>query len=464
MGRPRPRGDHGLRAISVFADLNYLPSAVALINSILHFQVRARIKYYDFGGLPHLARTHLSRFATLVSPPAKALDGGYYRDWSYRARILLDHLDPYELQVDADTVVLSDLEAAFEQIEKGDMVVLREWEYDHHIPDPKGRDARQRDLPPDSVFHRILRYPELHHAGLPIYNAGLLGFHRDNHRIVVEHWEHLTREYDGTEGTFFDLEQNKLALIIASLQREGRIRLHELPKPLWMQTWDDHRTPRKSLGFEHGRVALYNGSRDHRMHFYHYTGDITGPARIVGVDGKYPVRFNAFVTDLGLPEGLTQRQMTDAWNYVWRERHENPAGELPKYFYDLGPVRAPKCMDPSWRETLAKLIRATCDPADAHKDSKETWALAFAYDYIDYCGYRGVSLDWMAQPLKVLLGEERTHRGDKEVSWRGATDVSIDFEPKFSQRRLWTRAEGPHEHSLRSAYSESHRGAFINIR
>jgi hypothetical protein len=54
-----------------------------------------------------------------------------------------------------------------------------------------------------------------------------------------------------------------------------------------MQTWDDHREPRKTLGFEEG-ASPSTTARENRMHFYHYTGDITGPASIVGVDGKYP--------------------------------------------------------------------------------------------------------------------------------------------------------------------------------
>jgi hypothetical protein len=452
-----------MRAISVFTDLNYLPSVAALINSVLHFQVKARVKVYDFGGLPHLARTYLSKFATLAGPPPEALGDRYRTDWNYRPRMLLNNLDPYELQVDADTIVLSDLETAFLEMEKGNMVVLREWEYDHHVPDPKRRDARRRELPPDSVFHRILRHPEIHHEGLPIYNAGLLGFHRENHRVVVDCWERATRDYDRIEGTFFGVDQNKLALIVASLLREARIRLYELPKHLWMQTWDDHREPRKFLGFERGRIAVYNGSLENRMHFYHYTGDVTAPASIAGEDGKYPVRFNAFLTDLGIADGLTQRQMMDSWNYVWRERHESPLGELPRYFYDLGPVRAPRCVDPSWRETLARVIRTT-GIAGAHKDSKETWALAFAHDYIDYCGYRGVSLGWMSDPLKILLGEERLHRGEKEISWRGSTDVSIDFKPQYQEQRMWTGADSYREHSLRAEYAECHEGIFLNIR
>jgi hypothetical protein len=464
MGRTRPGSATALRAVSVFADLNYLPSAVALINSILHFQVQARIKFYDFAGLPHLARTHLARFATLVGPPAHALDAGYYRDWSYRARILRDNLDPYELQVDADTVVLSDLESAFARIERGEMAVLREWEYDHHVPDAKGRDARHREPPAGGALHRMLRHPEIHHEGLPIYNAGLLGFHRDNHRVVVELWERVTREYDGTEGTFFDLEQNKLALIIASLLREGRVRVHELPKHLWMQTWDDHREPRKTLGFHEGRIALYNGSRENRMHFYHYTGDITAPASIAGEDGKYPVRFNAFATDRGIPDGLTQRQMIDAWNHVWRVRHESAAGELPKYFYDMGPARAPRCIDPEWRETLARLVRHVTGMAGADKDSREAWALAFAYDYIDYCGYRAHSLGWMSEPLRILLGEERLGKGERTVSWQGPADVSIDFKAAYADERRWAAADTHREHGLCRAYSERHEGVFVNIR
>jgi hypothetical protein len=453
-----------MRAVSVFTDLGYLPSVAALINSILHFQVQAPIKVYDFAGLPHLARTHLARFATLVGPPREALGDDYRRDWSYRPRILRDKLDPYELQVDADTVVLDDLEEAFREIENGRMVVLREWEYDHRVADPKGRDARRRELPPDSVFHRMLKHPEIHHEGLPIYNGGLLGFNRERHQAVVDCWERSTRDFERTDGTFFGLELNKLALVVASLRREGRIRVHELPKPLWMQTWDDHREPMKFLGFESGRPALYNGSLANRMRFYHYTGDITAPASIAGEDGKYPVRFNAFLSDIGLPDGLTQCQMMDAWNYVWRERHRSPAGELPRYFYELGPVAVPRCMSGSWRESLARLLLTAAGIADAHKDSRHTWALAFAHDYIEHCGYGAGDLGWMSTPLGILLGEGRLRPGGKEVSWQGATDVSIDFAPHHPQTRAWTGAATYAEHNLRSRYSESHQGVFLNIR
>jgi hypothetical protein len=41
-------------------------------------------------------------------------------------------------------------------------------------------------LPAGNVFPPTLRHPEIHHEGLPIYNAGLLGPDRENHRIVVD--------------------------------------------------------------------------------------------------------------------------------------------------------------------------------------------------------------------------------------------------------------------------------------
>ena len=231
-----------------------------------------------------------------------------------------------------------------------------------------------------------------------------------------------------------------------------------------MQTWDDHREPRKLIGFENGRIALYNGSTDEKMHFYHYTGDITAPASIVGQDGVHPVRFNAFVSDFGLPDGLSAQQMQDSWNYVWRERHKSAAGELPMHFYRMGPVRAPKCLDGEWRTSVASLVAASAGIHGAHKDSKETWALALAHDYIDYCGYRAGPLGWLAEPLTALLGDRLKQEGAKTVSWQESGDVSIGFKAAYPRLRKWTSANGFEEHGWREKYSEYHNGVFVNIR
>ena len=457
LGRIDSAGRNAVRAISVFANLAYLPTAAALLNSILHFRVQAKIKVYDFAGLPHIARTHLARYAQIVSPSTHVFDEHYRANWNYRPRILSESLDPCELQLDADTVVLSDLEPAFEEIEKGNLVVLREWQYDHCNPDVKGRDYRRRELAADSVFHRILQHPELHRDGLPIYSGGLLGMRRDLHHAVVDLWAQTTLDFDGIKGTFFWVDQNKLSLVVASLLKEERIKLFELPKHLWMQTWDEHRHPRKIVSFEDSHIALYNGRLDHRMHFYHFTGDVTAPAEIAVEPNKFPVRFNAFVSDLDLPRGLTQRQMIDSWNHVWRVRHGSPVGELPMYFYSLGPVRAPKCLDPVWREFVGLHTNG------ASKDARETWAVALAYDYIDYAGFRAADLGWMKAPLELLLPGDRFNKGEKTVSWNSPADVSISFEPEFKDQRPWAEAATPEHHGFRSQYSEAHRGVFLNI-
>ena len=448
---------NAVRSIGIFANLAYLPTAAALINSILHFQVRARIKLYDFAGLPHLARTYMSQYAEIVTPSPQVFGDRYRQYWNYRPRMLAESLDPVELQMDADTIVLSDLEEAFSQIEAGNFVAVREWEYDPVRPDAKGRDRRTRELGAESVFHRTLRHPEIHRMGLPIYNAGLLGLNREHHAPLIDLWAQSTHDFEGIEGTFFRVDQNKLALITASLREEGRLLIHELPKHLWMQTWDDHRHPQKLLTFENGSVALHNGLLKDRMHFYHFTGDVTAPAELAGEPNKYAVRFNAFVSDLDLPCGLTQRQMIDSWNYVWRVRHCSPAGELPAYFYSLGPVRAPKCLDSGWRELVSLHLNG------ASPDSRETWAVALAYDYIDYAGYRAGDLGWIDAPLTSLMGRERMTRGAKALSWQAPTDVSLAFEPAFEDQRPWAEPATPEQHFLRTNYSESHRGVFINM-
>jgi hypothetical protein len=457
VGRTDSTNDNVMRAVSFFANLAYLPSAVALINSILHFRVQARIKLYDFAGLPHLARIYLVQYVDLVEPSPQILEGRYRQFWNYRPRILAESVDSYELQMDADTIVLSDLEEAFSQMEKGNFVAVREWEYDPNRADEKGRDRRTPETNADSIFHRILRYPEIHRKGLPIYNAGLLGLNREHHAPLLNLWAQATHDSESIDDTFFRGDQNKLALIVASLREEGRLRVHELPNHLWMQTWDDHRIPQKLLTFEDGSVALHNGELEHRMRFYHHTGDVAAPEQLVGKANRYPVRFNAFVSDLDLPDGLTQRQMIDSWNYVWRVRHRSPVGELPSYFYNLGPVRAPKCFDPGWRELISLHLNG------ADRDSRETWAVALAYDYIDYAGYRAGDLGWISEPLELLMGHERMNRGDKTISWQRSDCVSLAFEAAFEDQRPWTEVATPEQHSLRTNYSEFHRGVFINI-
>ena len=152
MGRTGPTDCNAVRAVSVFANLAYLPSAAALINSLLHFRVRARIKLYDFAGLPHLARTYLAQYVDIIAPSPQILGDRYRQFWNYRPRMLAESVDPYELQMDADTIVLSDLEEAFSEIERGNFTAVREWEYDPNRIDEKGRDRRTREPDARAVF------------------------------------------------------------------------------------------------------------------------------------------------------------------------------------------------------------------------------------------------------------------------------------------------------------------------
>jgi hypothetical protein len=442
-----------MRAVGLFSDLAYYPSLVAAINSILHFQVQARIKVYDFNGLPHLVSSYLARYAEVVQPPASILGDHYHEHWYYRPRLLAaTGIAPCELLLDADTVVLSDLEEAFREIEAGRAVVVREWDYVY--PD-SNREWNYQDLPLDSIYHRRLAHPEIYkESTLPIYNGGLLGFNRERHGPVIDLWREATLHHDQLDGTFFALDQHSLSLILASLQREGQVAVHELPPELWMQTWGRHREPRKLLAFEDGSPALYNGDRTRRMRYYHYTGDILAPADIIGRDARIPVRLSYLVSDLGLPPGVTQRQMVESWHHVWRRRHQTPAGELPMFFHDLGPLRVPKCMDPSWRERLACLL-------GRGPDSREVWALAFAYDYVEYCGYRTGDMGWLAQPLAALLGAGAGpgRGGDRTIAWESGAGVTIGFRPRYENQREWT---GGAPGSV-ARITEHHRGAFLNI-
>jgi hypothetical protein len=440
-----------MRAVGLFSDLAYYPSLIAVINSILHFRVQARIKVYDFDGLPHLVRTYLGCWAEVLQPPPEILGDHYHENWFYRPRFLAAAgIDPYELLLDADTVVLSDLEEAFREIEAGRVVAVREWDYVH--PDSL-REWSYRDLPADSVYHLLLAHPEIYkESPLPIYNGGLLGFNRELHGFVIDLWRRPTEHHDELDGTFFALDQHSLSLILASLRREGRVEVAELPPELWMQTWARHREPRKLLAFEAGSPALYNGDASRRMRFYHYTGDILAPPELTGREERIPVRFSDLVSDLGLPAGVTRERMQASWHHVWRTRHESPAGELPLFFYNLGPLRAPKCMDPRWRESLARRL------GSPNRDSREVWALAFAYDYIEYLGYAAGDLGWLAPALRSL-GAPLARAGERTIAWESDADVVIAFQPRYERRGEWTGGSP----GLAAPYTEHHRGVYLNV-
>ncbi len=449
-----------MRAVGLFTDLAYYPSLVAAVNSLLHFGVQARIKVYDFWGLPHLVRHDLARFADVIRPPAGILGDRYRERWNYRARFLAAAgTDPCELLLDADTVVLCDLEEAFRPLERGLFVGAREWVY----PDPVWmRGYTYRDLPCESVYHRRLAHPEIHREGLAIYNGGLLGFNAARHQEVLDVWCDASYDHEALDGTFFALDQNGLALVLASLRRQGRVEVRELPADLWMPTWERHREPRKLLAFEDGSPVLFCGDPTRRMRFYHYTGDIVAPPALAG--GRVvPVRFSALVSDVGLPDGMTPEAMRQAWDEVWRNRHRTPAGELPGFFYRLGPLRAPRCMDPDWRERLAQLLAcpelAPSGSPPPGRDAREVWALAFAYDYLDSRGHRAGDLGWLAPPL-AALGADLPGSGDRSVAWESEGDVVLGFAPRGAEYREWTGGE---EAAGSAACGERHRGVFLDF-
>jgi hypothetical protein len=445
-----------MRAVGLFADATYYPALIAVINSLRYFKVQARVKVYDYRGLPHMLKTYLANYVDVMPIPDPVLQQAASNRGYYYRPIVLHALgiDEYEILLDIDTVVLSDLEDIYRALEQGHVVVVREWEY---------ADAEQRlthkDLPPESIYHRLLVYPDLYKEPMAIYNGGLLGLSQRQHRFLLDLWYQSTQYDHELAGTFFYLDQHNLSLILASLAKEKKIQLHELAPEIWMQTWSAHRLPHKFLGFEDGQVVLYNGTTQHKMQFYHYTGDIVAPHDQAEPAEPVPVRWQYLLSDLGLPPGWTQPALVEAWHHIWRVRHATPAGELPMFFYQHGPLRAPRCMDLAWRQHLARLLRAVLGNPTIHHQARETWALAFAYDYIEYCGYRGGHLGWLAQPLAMLLDPEVLHTGDRTVSWEGSGDVVLGFETPHQDQRAWLSATRNHQ----PPYAEHHQGVFLSM-
>lgn len=468
-----------MRAIALFADLGYFPPLVALVNSVLAAGVRARVKVYDYRGLPHLARTLLADHGVgVVRVPAEVKGADDPTGFAFKPRVLgaLGIADQ-ELLLDVDTIVLGDLEEAFGAMEAGEVAAVREW----RLPaapghaaagrggggdDPESRHVARHvtpdgppELPAGSFLARALAHPEAAVEGLPIYNGGLLGFSRARHGEVLDLWVRAALDPRTASSPFWGLEQHCLSLVLASLARDGRVAVHELPRAGWMRTWLGHREPVKLLGFEGGRPVLYDGAGGPRMQLYHYTGEILAPPGPDGGVPPVPVRFQHAVSDLGLPEGATQAGMERAWHAVWRGRHGSPAGELPRFFHDLGPLASPRCLDRERRTALGRLLGAIEERQPPGPEAPETWALALACDYLSLGGCRGTALGWLERPLHAVLGAEVLASGSRTLAWEADTDVALSFTPRRPRVREWVSDLGLDD----GPCSEHHRGVYVNV-
>lgn len=393
------------RAIGLFCNNHYFPVAVPLLNSLFHNDVQARIKVYDHSGLNHLLRTYLSKFVDVVELRNKSLkDRKWLHGCMFRPAMLADQgFDEAELFLDADMVVLGDLEWPLHLIESGKFVCSTEWVWG---PDELDTNVAKRwtkivGVAPPQQFD--------------VANGGLLGFNFSRHQELARLWARICRDSYIYEREPFNNDQMAISGLLESLGVERE----RLPKRYWMTTWAIHGKPAKVLGFnKQGKIRLYDVETGKPIQLYHYTGGIDQK-----VQGKTKIvrYYHARGESILEPAELAPAHRV-AWKDLWEGRYRSPAGILAEYLRDAGPVTVPKVFSTEFRQKVATLLLELRCAASEDR----VFALCVAYDYLTLLDYRLGNDCWLERPLRALLGE-RVYEGEKVLKWEEPADITLSF-------------------------------------
>lgn len=393
------------RAIGTFCNNHYFPIIVPFLNSLFYNDVQARIKVYDHSGLNHLLRTYLAKFVDVIELSDKSVKNQKWLIGCMFRPVMLAQLgfDDAELFLDADMVVLSDLEWPLKLIESGKFVCSTEWIWG-----------------PDKINANVVRHWRKIVGTAPphkfdVANGGLLGFNFSRHYQLAKKWARICRDKPIYRKEPFNNDQ----MVISGLLESLKIDREKLPQRYWMTTWQIHSEPPKTLGFnEQSKIRLYDTASGKPIQIYHYTGGIDQE-----IDGtKKTIRYYHSRGESILEPPKLASEHIAAWKNLWEGRYRSPAGLVADYLRDAGPVAVPKIFSVEFRDKMGVLLQEL----EGTRIERRVYAACLAYDYLTLLDYRLGNGCWLERPLRVLLGD-RVHRGAKVLRWEKPADVTLSF-------------------------------------
>ena len=314
-----------MRAFCVIVDDRFFLDAIALFESLRYYGNTSKIKIYDAGNLTDEKKKVLKTYGEVLKINTRGasinlFNGRLLSKWM----ALSEHMDDTEIFIDADCIVLNNIEHLFDDLEKGNMVVSREWQGDIHLNHTEEEIANI-----NSEFNRCGIDTDFKVGDvLPIYNAGLIGYSR-RHKWLLEQCISLmmTKEINTFPSSISYYEQNMMSFLI----KYHNIPITILPQENWMNTWGDHKDPQKIISVEDGKLVLLNSkcgcSSANRINFYHFTGDVGIP--------EDPDQLKRHVSKPHQLYTIDQRdhphKRVDI-EQLWYERHNSPVLLLYEFF------------------------------------------------------------------------------------------------------------------------------------
>lgn len=317
------------RSYSVFVDNKYYDDFLVLYNSWNYYENKIPLKVYIANNALSLEnRSNLEKKVEVVdvsigSYSQHHFNGKYLFKWIG----LVNHMADSEILLDADTMFLSNMDYLFDYIADGKLIGAREnsdvyhkvytdtWETEH----PRIQSELRK-----YIGDKANNYTT--DLSTPTYNAGLIGFSKKHHKFLLEKCiEILISDFDAKKNPISHLEQYMMNLLLQLYS----IDIHVLPQLEWMNTWWFHKTPKKIIKIDDGKLTLYNEGGN-RINFYHFTGGIGMPY------GDNGLLYSCRPHQLYKSQEYEPQFKREDVEKLWYEVHETPVLLLYEFFHNKG--------------------------------------------------------------------------------------------------------------------------------
>jgi hypothetical protein len=313
------------KTYSVFVENKYYYDFIALYNSWKYYENKIPIKVYVAGELDYDKRSNIEKLVNVIDVDIENYTLHHFKGkYLFKWIGLVNHMDDYEILLDADTIFLSNIDYLFDILENGKMIVSRE---DADVLHHSYVNRDEWEVEHTRIQSELRKYigdvSDKYTKDLltPTYNAGLIGFSKIHHKFLLEKSiEILTSDFDTKKNPISHLEQYMMNLLIQLYSVDK----HILPQLEWMNTWWFHKNPKKIIKIIDGKFGLYNEDGI-KVNFYHFTGGVG----VEDVDGIVKTCKPHHIYEYDKYEPKFNRTHVEK---LWYEVHENPALLLYEYF------------------------------------------------------------------------------------------------------------------------------------
>lgn len=317
------------KSFCVFIDEMYYEDFVALYNSWKYYEHKTPLKVYSHNNLSKEKIKKIKEVCEVIEIPRPDISPSvYFGKQVFKYMALLNNMDEHQILLDADTIFLANVDFLFDIVAEGKILGSCEFDnqyntqtYYKNIDDFfYDRNLLQTHLGEEIANNFNLKFSN------KVFNGGLLGFKKSIHTVLLQKTVDILCDKNiSHKNPIFHNEQFMVNFLIKLFD----LPTYELPRQSWMNTWWNHKTPKKIIKVEDGKFSVYDDTGI-KLNFYHFTGDIGMP---YGDDGKsYTCRPHQLFGNVHYEPQFTRNDVEK----LWYERHENPLLLLFEHFHNKG--------------------------------------------------------------------------------------------------------------------------------